>query len=177
MSESSKMVYPDAYPSGTVCFSLGHLVLSDALGAFILYQLHPLFGAAYILLCAVCLIVCLNYRCRFCWYFGKRCYAGLGKLAGVLFEPGEPAGFAKPGNLIPAAIFSFTVLLLPLLVILVIVLIGFSWLNLALLLSYLLVVVAPGFVLRKSLVCDHCKQGELGCPAYEGMQGKRKVDS
>jgi hypothetical protein len=52
---------------------------------------------------------------------------------------------------------------------------GFSWLNLGLLLSYALIAVVPGFVLRKNLFCDHCKQAELGCPAYEGMQGKHGI--
>jgi len=31
----------------------------------------------------------------------------------------------------------------------------------------------PGFVSRKNLFCKHCKQGKIGCPAYEGMQGKK----
>lgn len=164
-------VYLEAYPSRILCLSLGQFVLSNALGALIIWRIHALLGASYLVLCAASLVVGLKYRCRFCWYFGRRCYAGLGRLAKLMFQPGEPQEFRRPENLVPAAIFSFTVLLLPLMVILVISVTGFSWLNLGLLLSYALIAVVPGFMLRKNLFCDHCKQAELGCPAYEGMQG------
>jgi hypothetical protein len=171
MTAPEVSVYAERYPAGVVCFALGHMGLSYALGAMIMYQLHPTLSLVYVGSCVAMIGVCLFYRCRFCWYFDKACYAGLGKIAGQLFSRGKPQDFAKPRNLLPAALFSFSVLLLPFVVIAGFSIAAFSLLNLLLLSSYLLLVVVPGFALRKSFFCDHCQQGKLGCPAYAGMQG------
>jgi len=98
---------------------------------------------------------------------------GLGKLSKLLFRRGNNNDFNSLKNLMPAAILSFAVLLLPLIGAVILIIIGFSWLILLLLLVYLMIAVILGFVLRKNLFCQHCKQGKIGCPAYEGMQGKK----
>ncbi len=168
-------IYPDGYPARILCLSLGHTGFSYALGTLIMMQWQPWLGAAYLVLCVAGLFMGLKYRCRFCWYFGRTCYAGLGRAAKFLFEPGAPGEFPLFRNVIPVLVPSFTTLLLPLIVILVDTLLRFSLPNLALLLGYILLVIAPGFLLRKSLFCPHCKQAELGCPAFEGMQGRHRA--
>ncbi len=174
MSRFPEEIYKDAYPARILCFSLGHMTLSYALGFVIMLRIHPLSGALFLALCAGSLVACLRYRCRFCFYFGKACYVGLGKLAAVLYQPGEPRDFARAQNLVPAAVFSFTVLLLPMATIVALAILRFSWVNVVLLACYLLLVVFAGFAVRKSHYCDHCRQAELGCPAYDGMRGKQR---
>jgi hypothetical protein len=134
-------------------------------------QLHPRLSLVYAGSCVAAAGVCLFYRCRFGRYFDKACFAGLGEVAGLLFSPGKPQDFAKPGNLLPAAVFSFSVLLLPFVVVVGLSIAAFSPLNLLLLSSYLLLVLVPGFALRRRFFCNRCQQGKLGCPAYAGMQG------
>lgn len=168
-----KEVYYESYPSNVLCLSITLMVLSYALGTLILYQISGLLGAGYIILCLVALILGIKFRCCFCYYYDKRCSSGLGKLAKLLFKEGNHDGFRGPKNLMPAAIFSFAVLLLPLIGALLLLVTRFSWLVLILFVAYLLIAVIPGFVLRKDLFCKCCKQGEIGCPTYEGMQGKK----
>ena len=160
-----KDVYYESYPSNILCSSITLMVLSYAPGTLILYQVNGLLGAGYIILCLVSLILGIKFRCCFCYYYDKRCSSGLGQLAKLLFKEGNHDVFMDPKNLMPAAIFSFAVLLLPLIGVLLLLVTRFSWLVLILFFAYLLIAVIPGFVLRKNLFCKYCKQGEIGCPA------------
>ena len=161
------------YPAGTICLSAALTILSYALGALIFYMMSGMLGAGYIILCIVSLLVAMRYRCVYCYYYGKGCYTGLGIISKLFFKKGDSKEFKNPKNLIPAMIFSFAALLLPLIAGIYLLVTGFSLSILALFAAYMLVAVIPGFVLRKDLFCKHCKQGKLGCPAYEGMKGKR----
>jgi hypothetical protein len=169
----NKVIYYERYPSNILCFSITLTVLSYAVGTLIFCLINGLLGAGYVALCFLSLILGIKFRCSFCYYYGKRCSSGLGTLAKLFFKAGKPEEFQNPKNLMLAALSSFAVLFLPLFGAIFLLVTGFSWLNLILLAAYLLIAVIPGFVLRKNLVCKYCKQGERGCPAYEGMQGKK----
>lgn len=168
-----KEIYYESYPYIILCLSMMLSVLSCALGTLIFYMINSLLGIGYIILCFISFLIGIKYRCSFCYYYGKRCYSGLGTLSKLLFRKGNSNDFKNPKNLMPAAIFSFVVLILPLIGAIILMLIEFSWLILILFVSYLIIAIIPGFVLRKNLFCRYCKQGEIGCPAYEGMQGKK----
>jgi hypothetical protein len=144
--------------------------LSYPQGGMTMDQLHPRLSLVYAGSCVTAAGVCLFYSCRFGRYFDKACYAGTGKVPGLLFSPGTPQDFAEPRNLLPAAVFSFCVLLLRFVVVVGLSIAAFSPLNLLLLSSFLLLVLVPGFALRKGFSCNHCRQGKLDCPAYAGMQ-------
>jgi len=168
-----KKIYYENYPCRILCLSMILTVLSYALGTLIFYLINSLLGAGYFILCFVSLIVCIKYRCSFCYYYGKGCYSGLGTLSKLLFRKGNVNDFRNPKNLIPPAIFSFAVLFLPFIGAIVLMIFKFSWLILILLILYLLIAVIPGFYFRKNLFCKYCKQGKTGCPVYEGMQSKK----
>ncbi len=163
--------YYESYPLRFNCVSLGIALLSYATGAAIFYLIEPIMGLGYILLCMLSLLVGLKYRCRFCYYYGKRCPSGLGILSKRLFRKGEPEGFRDPKNLMPAGVMDFGVLLLAVLGGIALCIIKFSLLSVALLAAYILVAVVAGFAVKK-VFCAHCEQGRLGCPAYDGMRGK-----
>ncbi len=175
MGSPAENIYAEGYPDGTLCLSLGHMTLSYVLAILICNLIHPLLGAAYLALLLAALLAGLKYRCRYCWYFGKTCHAGLGKVAGLLFEKGEAQEFAKSSNVVPVAVLSFASLLLPLAAILIRTIAAFSWGNLGLLAAYFIAVVVGGFAIRPRFFCSHCRQGELRCPAYEHMQDKAKA--
>lgn len=166
--------YYEDYPTGIICLSAALTILSYALGALILYMLDTLLGASYIILCLISLLASMKFRCSFCYYYGKNCYTGLGKPAKLLFRKGSSNDFKNPKNLIPAAILSFAVLLLPIIAAIFLLFTKFSWSILILFGCYVIIAVIPGFVLRKDLFCKYCKQGKIGCPAYEGMKGKNR---
>lgn len=164
----------ESYPFSTVCLSMLQTVLSYVLGALIFYFAGGiLLGFGYIVLCLIVLLLSMRFRCTFCYYYGKKCPSGLGRLSKSLFSKRDAADFANPRNVSIVAIPSFGLLFLPLVVGLVFVFIRFSWLLLFLFIAYFLIAISAGFPLRKDLLCKHCRQGEIGCPAYEGMKGKK----
>ena len=169
----NNVIYYERYPSNILCVSITLTVLGYALGTLIFCLINGLLGAGYVALCFLSLILGIKFRCCFCYYYGKRCSSGLGSVAQLLFKKGKPEEFGDLKNLMPAALLSFAVLFLPIFGAIFLLVTAFSWLILILLAAYLLIAVIPGFVLRKNLICKYCKQGELGCPAYEGMQGKK----
>ncbi|MFH0834949.1 MAG: hypothetical protein V1881_01255 [Candidatus Micrarchaeota archaeon] len=162
------------YPLPIVLLALLFAIASWVLGALLVGAVAAWLGAAYVALCLLTLAATMCWRCKYCAYYGKRCYCGLGIPAGMLFKKGNAAEFRETKNLVPAAIFGFGTLLLPIIAGAYILLTAFSWDAMILLGIYLAVAVIPTFFLKKNLFCNHCRQAKLGCPAYEGMTGKRR---
>jgi hypothetical protein len=163
--------YYESYPLRFNCVSLGIAFLSYIIGAAIFYLIEPILSPGYLILCMLSLLAGLMYRCRFCHYYGRRCPSGLGALSKLFFKKGDPQGFGDRKNLIPAGVMDFGVLLLPALGGAALCVMRFTLLAAALLAAYVLVAVVAGFAVKK-IFCAHCEQGQLGCPAYEGMKGK-----
>jgi len=165
--------YYENYPLGIVGLSIVLTVLSYALGTAIFYLINNLLGVGYIILCFISIMISIKFRCTFCYYYDKRCFSGLGMIAKLFFKKDNPDEFRNPKNLMLPAIFSFSVLLLPLIGAIILMIIEFSWLFLVLFVFYLIIGVISSFALRKNLFCKYCKQGKIGCPAFEGMQRKK----
>ncbi len=159
------------FPLWIVSIFLLLTVLSIALGAWIFFSIKFWLGIAFIVLNFVMLFVCMRYRCKYCCYYGKRCYMGIGKLA-VIFKQGDAKEFSKTKNLVPALVFMMITIFSPIIAGIILLIVNFSWQMLGLLIVYLLITIVPNFFLKKNLCCDRCRQGQLGCPAYEGMKGK-----
>ena len=124
---------------------------------------------AYIILLEIRL---LKKSCVDCYYYGKRCAFGKGKLCSLFFKKGNKESFA--GNftwvdLIP----DMLVAIIPLLIGIVTLIINFNWLLLSLVILLFLLVSTGNGLVRGSLACKYCKQREIGCPA-EKLFNKEK---
>lgn len=109
----------------------------------------------------------LSKHCVNCYYWGKTCGFGKGRVSSWFFRKGEASKFcAKEFNwkdMIP----DLLVALIPLIIGIVYIIIAFNILQLtAILLIIGLSSVGNGFV-RGSLTCKYCKQREMGCPAEQ----------
>lgn len=164
----------ESYPSNIVIVSNLLGVLSYAFGASILWLLSPPVAIAYIGLVVFTFILSMRFRCRFCYYYGKRCFSGMGRLAALLLAKGKAEDFGRSRNVAPAAVASFAVMLLPLAGAVAVGLSGLSRLLLALVIIYVMVAIVPGFYVRANMYCKDCRQGQMGCPAYRGMRGGAK---
>ncbi len=160
------------YPIKIVCVSASLTILSYALGSIILYVLHPLLGIIFLLLAISTIIISMKLRCTHCYYLGKYCNIGLGKLAAIFFKKGESSEFKNPTKVIITAIFSFGTMVLPIVAGIMLILLDFSILNIGLFLGYILFGILPNFFLRGNF-CDKCIQGQLGCPSYDQMIKRR----
>ncbi|UCG04574.1 MAG: hypothetical protein JSW11_11450 [Candidatus Heimdallarchaeota archaeon] len=162
------------YPIKIVCSSVTLTVISYLLGTLVLYVLHPFLGILYLLLAVSTIIVSMKLRCSYCYYLGKYCNFGLGKLAALFFKKGISREFQNPKKVISTAILSFGTMLLPVITGFGLILFSFSLINFSLLLVYILFGILPGFLVRGNF-CDKCIQGQLGCPAYQQMiKGREK---
>ncbi len=142
------------------------------IGIIIIKPLGIIWVLFYLTYIAFFEIRLLRKSCVNCYYYGKRCAFGKGKLCSLFFKKGNPENFA--GNftwkdLLP----DMLVAIIPLIIGIVMLIINFNWLLLSLIiLLFLLVSTGNGFV-RGSLACKYCKQRELGCPA-EKLFNKEK---
>lgn len=164
----------EKYPANILVITSLSTLISYMIGAGIFYMI----GGSYLSLTYIVLVIFLfglsmRFRCTYCYYFGQRCSMGLGVLAGLFFKQRDTEDFSNPKNVAKVAPFSFGLLFAPLIFGLIFIFIKFSWMLLIALFLYFLVAVNGGFIIRKNIVCKNCKQGEIGCPAYEGLRGNK----
>jgi len=124
-------------------------------------------------------ILCLEIRllkghCVDCYYYGKFCAFGKGRLSALFFKRGDPKNFVKNKITWKDILPDFMVSIIPLVVGIVFLVKGFDRVMLALVVSsFLLTFIGTGLV-RGSLACKHCKQRIIGCPAERLFSKKPK---
>jgi len=159
-----------SYPLWIVLVSTVHAAAIYALGAIILSSLTVWLVVPYLLLCLWLEVQVLRKSCRNCHYYGKTCGLGKGRLCALLFAPGDPQQFVDRVITWADMLPDLLVVLLPLAAGIVSLILRFSWLHLILLAALLGLSFAGNALIRGSLVCKHCVQAELGCPAL-GLLG------
>jgi hypothetical protein len=160
----------DAYPKKIVLASVIQTFVSYALGAAILYLVGPIYSLGFIFLVGVSMVMSPIFRCRYCYYHGKRCNFGLGIVAGIISERGPGDKFRQPRYVYPTAAVGLAVMILPLATLAYLLVTDFTLAIVVTAVLYILTALAPGFYLRPRVFCYHCIQGRMGCPAYDNMK-------
>lgn len=155
------------YPLRTVIRSNAVSIAIYALGFFIISGIGFTFSFLYLLY-----IFALEYRllkkhCINCYYYGKTCGFGRGRLSAWFFQKGNISRFCnkKMGwkDMIPDILVS----LIPFLVGIILLILDFNFMVLSTTaLLFLLTTLGNGYI-RSKLTCQYCKQRKLGCPAEE----------
>jgi hypothetical protein len=154
------------------CFPMWIVVLSNVvggsiylIGAYVLAGFGLWMSGLYLLYCLGLELRLLRGHCVNCYYYGKRCGFGKGKLCSWLFKQGDPRAFTQTqiswANMLP----DFVVLLWPLLGGIILLVLNFTWLLTGMLVLLIVLSLSGNAIVRGSLVCEHCQQRELGCPA------------
>ncbi len=164
----------ESYPASTVLLSNALSLGIYVIGAVILAGLGAWAVVLYVAYCVWIEFRILTKGCVNCYYYGKSCGLGKGKLCALLFKRGDPAKFANSvvswRDLVP----DFLVSLVPLAVAVVLLARDFSY-TLAVLVIALVGLTFPGnAVVRSCLLCKFCKQRELGCPAQKLFSGANR---
>lgn len=145
-----------------------------ALGVAILSGFGNSMAALYLLYCLGVEIHVIKMSCVDCYYYGKWCAFGRGKVAPLLFKQGDPKRFASKCVSWKDFLPDMVVLLIPLVGGIALLIRGFSW-GTALMLAALLAFSFGGnYIVRSRIACKCCKQRELGCPA-EQFFGKQRA--
>jgi hypothetical protein len=154
----------ETYPGWMVAVCNGVGLTIYAIGFYLVCQLGRWWGLAYLAYGVWMEARLLTGSCRRCYYYGKRCAFGKGRVCSWLFTRQIAGAESKPctwWNVVP----DFLVSVVPLGVGIVLVVRSFSWFVLLLLgLLLFLASIGTGFV-RGQLACPFCKQRELGCSA------------
>lgn len=140
-------------------------------GAFIIYQIGWLYSTLYLIYCLILEIRILKTSCVNCYYYGKTCGFGKGRLSALFFKKGDPSKFTQKELKWKDMIPDMLVFIVPTLAGIFLLLSNFSWLIMALILV-LLTLSLFGNALIRGLTCNKCKQKDLGCPAQDLFQGK-----
>ena len=166
--------YIDQYP---LRFVLGSTLLSlsiYAIGVFIIYQVGLIWLLLYLLYIIILEVRLLGNSCINCYYYGKTCAFGKGRLSCLLFKKGDPHKFSQKTITWVDILPDFLVFIVPMLVGIALLIGNFS-LSLLILVIALLILGGPGNgMVRGQLACKYCKQREIGCPAEHLFGGNRK---
>lgn len=155
----------ESFPAPTVSLVILISISIYAIGTYILMGLGIWFAVLFLLYCGWIEFRILKHSCVDCYYYGKLCGLGRGKLCSLLFTKGDPQRFVNSQISWTDLIPDFLVSIFPAIGAIVLLIKDFSWLILFLLLI-LLVLAFPGTaIIRGSFACKYCKQREIGCPA------------
>jgi hypothetical protein len=135
------------------------------IGAAILSGFNLWVSGAFLLFCLWLEVRVMQKSCINCYYYGKNCGTGKGRLCALLFKQGDPQRFAAKEATWKDIVPDFLVSLLPLIGGIALSFPDFSWLRVILLV--LLIALSSGgtAAMRGNLLCKYCEQGRLGCPA------------
>ena len=163
----------DGYPITTVLLANMSVAAGWIVGTYLLWMALGVVGAvAFIIYCAALEVNLLRKSCVDCYYYGKTCFSGRGRVCAHLFKKGDPARFAAREiswkDVVPDLAVSFV----PIICGIGLIVVDFSWLTVVLVLVLLFLSTAGNAITRGRLACRHCHQRLLGCPAQRLFSGK-----
>jgi len=166
-----------AYENYPVWMVLGSNLLSISMyliGATILYQIGLIWLVLYLLFILLLELRLVKGHCVDCYYYGKTCAFGKGRLSCMFFPKGTPDRFSRrlitKKDLLP----DFLVFFIPLVVGLVLLIRDFSWILLILVIALFILGFAGNALVRGQIACRYCKQREIGCPAQRLFERPEK---
>ncbi len=153
------------YPAWIIVVCNAVPVSIYVIGAVILAGFSPWISVAYLLFCLWQETRVMRKSCVNCFYYGKNCGTGKGRLCALLFKRGDPQAFAAKEATWKELLPDILISLIPLLGGIISSVLDFTWLRL-ILMAILVVLASVGTgAIRMNLLCKYCEQGRLGCPA------------
>ena len=174
MQSMKKAQYYENYPFWIVFFSNLVSIAIYLIGAFIIYRIGLVWLILYLFFIGALEFRLMKGHCTDCYYYGKTCAFGKGRISSMFFKKGNANKFCKKQMTWKDILPDFMVSLIPVIVGITLLIIRFNWIIMILvILLFLLTFTGNGFV-RGSLACKYCKQRKLGCPAEQLFHKKKK---
>ena len=166
----------ESYPFWIVILSNIVSFAVIAAGAFVMYKISWIWLALYILYIVLLEIRLLKRSCVNCYYFGKVCAFGKGKVSSLFFQKGDTNRFIEDRIMWKDIIPDLLVSIVPIVAGIMLLVMNFSWLILTMVLLLILLSSVGNGLIRGSLACKYCRQREIGCPAEQLFsRGKAKA--
>jgi hypothetical protein len=153
--------YPVAIVIGSNLLSL----LIYIIGACILFQFSIVWVICYVIFILLLEFRLLGGHCVDCYYYGKTCAFGKGRLSSLFFRRGSPEKFSRMELTWKDIVPDFLAFMIPLIAGILLLAQEFSWTVLILIIALFLLGFLGNALVRGQLACRYCKQREIGCPA------------
>jgi hypothetical protein len=144
------------------------------LGTYILSAFGLLIVILYLIYCVFIELLIIFRSCKDCYYYDKICGLGKGKIAPFFTKKGKPSRFIDKKiswhDLIP----DFLVGIMPIVGGIIILISDFSFITLGLIVLIVIIFFGGTGYIRGTFACKYCRQKELGCPAQEIFNKKKK---
>jgi len=164
----------ETYPSLIVVASNLVSLLIYGFGAYILYRFSLIWVIAYVLFILLLEFRLLSRHCVDCYYYGKTCAFGKGRLSSLFFPKGQTEQFNQKKITWKDIVPDFFVFIFPVLAGILLLIQEFTWIILSLIMGLLLLGFFGNALVRGQLACRYCKQREIGCPAEKLFDTTKK---
>lgn len=158
-----KEKYPIAIVIGSNLLSF----LIYGIGAFLLLQFSIFWVIAYAVFIIFLEFRLLGGHCVDCYYYGKTCAFGKGRLSSLFFKKGDPDRFLRMQVTWKDIVPDFLMFIIPVLAGILLLVQRFSWMILILIVVLVLLGFMGNALVRGKLACRYCKQRKIGCPAAQ----------
>ncbi len=155
------------YPAGIIALANFVSLSIYAIGLLIIAQLGIVWAILYLAFCVWIEISLYRGSCVNCYYYGKFCALGRGKICALLFRKGDPMKFISRRPTWRDILPEILVSLIPLVAGVIVLVQHFSWPVAGAMAAILILAFAGNGLVRSSFACTHCKQRDLGCPAAQ----------
>jgi hypothetical protein len=153
--------YPTAIVIGSNLLSL----LIYGIGAFILFRFGIIWVIGYVFFILILEFRLLSGHCVDCFYYGKTCAFGKGRLSSLFYQKGNPEKFSQMTLTWKDILPDFLMFMIPVLAGILLLIQEFTWIVLILIITLFLLGFLGNALVRGQLACRYCKQREIGCPA------------
>jgi hypothetical protein len=147
-------------------------LFSYILGAIILSGFGIFIVVLYLIYCGGIELFVILRSCKNCYYYGKICGLGKGKIAPFFVKKGNPKKFTEKKVMWYDLIPDFLIAIIPLVGGLILLIYDFSFLHLCLIILLVILFFGGTGYIRGSFACKYCKQKEIGCPATKTFDKK-----
>jgi len=161
------------YPFWIVFFSNLVSIAIYLIGAFIIYQIGLIWLILYLIFIGILEFRLIKGHCINCYYYGKTCAFGKGKISSIFFKKGDVGKFCKKHMTWKDIVPDFMVSLIPAIIGIILLIKDFNWILLSLVLILFILTFVGNGIIRSQLACKYCKQRKLGCPAEQLFDKKK----
>jgi hypothetical protein len=163
----------DVFPTWMALIGLGLAWAIYALGVYVLSHLGVPVGLAYLGYCVFMEVAIVRRSCAHCYYYGKMCGLGRGRLCSLVVKRGDPSKFLRREFSFLCLIPDLLVSIIPLVGGIVALVRHFNWGVLVAMVAILVLASFGTGLVRGNLACRYCAQRELGCPAEKWFSKRR----
>ena len=135
------------------------------LGVVIIQYVNWFFAGLYIIYLLILEIRLLRFHCPNCYYYGKVCAFGKGRISSIFFKKGNPDKFTCKSFSVKDLIPDILIFAFPAIAGIILLIMDFQWYIFLSLAGLIILNSAGNAYVRGQIACKHCRQKDLGCPA------------